>query len=56
MYDIYGVDKLAEHINGLTGLKFNYTFLLNGYNMDELVGIVGALGVSVSRDIYFDGH
>jgi hypothetical protein len=27
VYGIYGVDKLAEHINGLTGLKFNYTFL-----------------------------
>ena len=55
VYGLYGIEKLAEHINGLTGLKYEYTFLLNGYNMDELVGIVGSLGVSVSRDIYTDG-
>jgi len=55
VYGLYGIERLAEHINGLTGLKYDYTFLLNGYNMDELVSIVGSLGVSVAKDIYFDG-
>jgi len=55
VYDLYGIDKLKAHINGLTGLEYKYTFLLNGYNMDELVNIVGSLGVSVEKDIYYDG-
>lgn len=56
VYGLYGIERLAEHINGLTGLKYDYTFLINGYNMDELVDIVGSLGVSVERDIYTDGR
>ncbi len=55
VYELYGIDKLTAHINALTGLEYKYTFLLNGYNMDELVNIVGSLGVSVEKDIYSDG-
>lgn len=55
VYNFYGIDKVADYVNSMTGLEFKYSFLLNGYNMDELINTAGAVSVSVGKDIYNDG-
>lgn len=55
VYNIYGIDKVTEYVNSMTGLAFKYSFLLNGYNMDELIESAGAVSVSVGKEIYNDG-
>lgn len=56
VYNYYGIDRLAEHINALTGIKPKYKLVINGYNLDELVNLLGSVTVNVSKDIYFDGY
>lgn len=55
VYDLYGTDKLAEYVNSMTGLAFKYTFMLNGYNMDEFIESAGAVSASIGKDIFNDG-
>lgn len=56
VYNLYGKDKLVEYVSAMTGLGYKYTFLLNGYNMDELIDVVGHVSVSIGKDIYNDGE
>ncbi len=55
VYEYYGKQTLTDYVNALTGIKPKYTFLVNGYNLDEMVSLLGETTASVSRDIYFDG-
>ena len=55
VYNLYVKDKLVEYLGAMTGLSYEYTFLVNGYNMDEMVDVVGPVSVSVGKDIYNDG-
>lgn len=55
VYNIYGIDTLADYINSMTGLKFKYKFLINGYNLDEMIELLGSVTVNSTRDIYYDG-
>lgn len=55
VYEYYGKQTLAEYVNALTGIKPKYTLLINGYNLDEVVSLLGETTASVQRDIYFDG-
>ncbi len=55
VYEYYGKQTLAEYVNALTGIKPKYTLLVNGYNLDEVVSILGETTASIQRDIYFDG-
>jgi len=55
VYSLYGKPTVTEYVNSLTGLRFRYTVMLNGYNIDELVGLAGGVTVRSVRDIYHDG-
>lgn len=55
VYELYGKDTVADYIHSLTGIKVKYTLLVNGYNFDELVQLLGTVTVNSSRDIYSDG-
>jgi len=55
VYSYYGVDTLTDHINALTGIKPTYKLIINGYNLDELVTLLGPVTVNLSKDIYSDG-
>ncbi len=55
VYNVYGKQNVTDYIAALTGLKFSYTFLVNGYNLDELVSVAGAVTVHNTKDIYSDG-
>ncbi len=55
VYEYYGKQALADHVNSLTGLKPEYTVLINGYNLDELAELLGNVTTTVDRDIYSDG-
>lgn len=55
VYSYYGMDTLTDHINALTGIRPTYKLVINGYNLDELVSLLGSVAVNVSKDIYFDG-
>lgn len=54
-YSYYGIDVLTEHIHALTGVMPTYRMTVNGYNLDEVVDLLGSVTVTLSRDIYFDG-
>lgn len=55
VYNFYGKDTVADYIHAMTGLKFRYTLLINGYNFDEMLELLGSVVVNSTRDIYFDG-
>lgn len=55
VYNLYGKTTVADYIHAITGLKFKYTMLVNGYNFDELIDLLGPVTVNLPRDIYFDG-
>ncbi len=55
VYEYYGKQTLAEYVNALTGISPKYTLLVNGYNLDEVVSILGETTASIQRDIYYDG-
>ncbi len=55
VYEYYGKQVLADHVNSLTGLTPDYTVLIDGYNLDELTELLGNVTTTVSRDIYSDG-
>lgn len=55
VYNLYGKTAVADYIHAITGMKFEYTMLINGYNFDELLELIGPVTVNLPRDIYFDG-
>ena len=55
VYQLYGKEAVAEHIHAMTGLRIKYTALINGYNFDELISVLGSVSVNVAKDIYRDG-
>lgn len=55
VYSLYGKEAIAEHIHAMTGLRVKYTALINGYNFDELVNVLGPVTVNNPKDIYRDG-
>jgi len=55
VYTYYGMDVLSEHICALTGIKPDYTMLIEGYHLDEFVNYMGPASAALTKDIYFDG-
>jgi len=55
VYSHYGLDILTEYVNALTGVKPTYELVIQGYNLDELVTLLGPVTVNLGKDIYFDG-
>lgn len=55
-YYYYGTQTLAEHIHALTGIRPDYEITVNGYNLDEIVDLLGPVTVTLSKDIFHDGN
>lgn len=55
VYNISGLERITEYVYALTGLNPDYTAEIEGYNLDELVEIIGGTEVTLGRDIYSDG-
>ncbi|MBQ2726564.1 MAG: hypothetical protein IJF78_12740 [Clostridia bacterium] len=55
VYTLYGKDAVAEHIHALTGMRVKYTSLINAYNFDELISVLGSVTAAPAKDIYRDG-
>lgn len=55
VYNISGLERITEYVYALTGLKPDYTAEIEGYNLDELVEVIGSTDVTLGRDIYSDG-
>ncbi len=55
VYNFYGKQTVADHINAMTGISINYTILLNAYNFDELAELCGVPTVTIDKDIYQSG-
>ncbi len=36
VYELYGIDRIAEHIYAMSGLKIKYKVVVNGYNLEEM--------------------
>ncbi len=54
-YMIYGREKLAQYIHAMTGLTVDYTFVLDGYDMDEFINYLGGVTAQLSKNVYSDG-
>lgn len=55
VYELYGYEHIDNYITALTGITINYTFLLDGYNFDEFLTLMGSVYVNNPKDIYSDG-
>ncbi len=55
VYYLYGADKFLEHVHALTGMSVSYTFMLNGYNMDEFIEKLGPTNAYLAKDLYTNG-
>ncbi|MBQ8400527.1 MAG: hypothetical protein IJX14_01220 [Clostridia bacterium] len=55
VYDYYGYQRVGEYVTSLTGIAVDYTFLLDGYNFDEFLSLLGTVWVNNPKDIYAEG-
>ncbi len=55
VYDLYGYEYLDDYVTALTGITIDYTFLLDGYNFDEFLTLMGTVYVNNPKDIYAEG-
>ncbi len=55
VYDLYDYTYIPQYVTSLTGIAIDYTFLLDGYNFDEFLTLMGNVYVNNPKDIYSDG-
>jgi len=55
VYNYYGYQRIGEYVTSLTGIAVDYTFLLDGYNFDEFLALLGTVWVNNPKDIYAEG-
>ena len=55
VYNYYGYQRIGEYVTSLTGIAVDYTFLLDGYNFDEFLSLMGTVWVNNPKDIYEEG-
>lgn len=55
IYELYGYTYIDDYVNALTGIAVDYTFLMDGYNFDEFLNLLGTVYVNNPKDIYSDG-
>ena len=55
IYDLYGYEHICDYVTALTGITIDYTFLLDGYNFDEFLTLLGTVYVNTPKDIYAEG-
>lgn len=56
VYEYYGYQRIGEYVTSLTGIAVDYTFLLDGYNFDEFLSLLGTVWVNNPKDIYAEGN
>lgn len=56
VYNYYGYQRVGEYVTSLTGIAVDYTFLLDGYNFDEFLSLLGTVWVNNPKDIYAEGN
>lgn len=56
VYALHGYDKISEYVRSLTGVRVDYTFLLEGYNMDEFIANFGEVNLYNPKNIYAEGQ
>ena len=56
VYNYYGYQRVGEYVTSLTGIAVDYTFLLDGYNFDEFLSLLGTVWVNNPKDIYEEGN
>lgn len=56
VYEYYGYERIGEYVTSLTGIAVDYTFLLDGYNFDEFLSLMGTVWVNNPKDIYAEGN
>lgn len=56
VYEYYGYQRVGEYVTSLTGIAVDYTFLLDGYNFDEFLALLGTVWVNNPKDIYAEGN
>ena len=52
---LFGMDKISQYVYSITGCSIDYTFLVNGYNLDEFVQLTNTVGIDLPLTIYNDG-
>ena len=55
VYNYYGYQRIGEYVTSLTGIAVDYTFLLDGYNFDEFLALLGTVWVNNPKDSYAEG-
>lgn len=55
VYNLYGIERLAEYIYSFTGLEIKYKSVINGYDLEELSSLLGPIQIELGKDIYSDG-
>lgn len=56
VYYLHGYEAIGEYVRGLTGIEVDYTFLLEGYNMEEFIYNFGEVPVYNPKNIYAEGQ
>lgn len=56
VYEYYGYQRIGEYVTSLTGIAVDYTFLLDGYNFDEFLALMGTVWVNNPKDIYAEDN
>ncbi len=52
---LFGMEKISQYVYSITGCSIDYTFLINGYNLDEFVQLTNTVGIDLPLTIYNDG-
>ncbi len=55
VHTYYGYQRVGDYVTSLTGIRLDYTFLLEGYNFDEFLSLFGTVWVKNPKDIYAEG-
>ncbi len=55
VHTYYGYSRVGAYVTSLTGIRVDYTFLLEGYNFDEFLSLFGTVWVKNPKDIYAEG-
>ncbi len=55
VYELYGINRIAEHVHAMTGLNAKYTAVIEGYNLDNMAELLGNVKINLPKDIYNDG-
>ncbi len=51
VYGLFGINVLKEYVTGLTGIKVDYHFILDGYLMNDVVDTFGKSSVDLTSGI-----